>query len=66
MSTLKKYIDRLTKHVERNSKEVLPEKFSVLFDGWSASDTHCVTLFSTFPSTDSMGYVKVLLLFSPL
>ncbi len=63
--TLGKYMQMLTERVERKISRLLPDKFALVFDGRSASDTHYVAMFATFPTSNENGYDKVLLAFSP-
>ena len=66
-NTLVKYMGKLTEIVEKKLAAHLPEKFALVFDGWSASDSHhFVALFATFPEKNEVGYSKVLLTISPL
>ena len=64
-NTLSKYMSLLTQRVEQKVSAILPDKFAVIFDGWTANQTHFVGLFATFPSTATCGYDCVLLGFSP-
>ena len=66
VNTLKKYMHLLTSHVEKRISHALPEKFGLVFDGWSSNDTHFVALFATYPSSRACGFDKVLLGFSPM
>ena len=36
-ATLLKYMEKLTKKVENKIRTILPEKFTLIFDGWSLS-----------------------------
>lgn len=56
----------LTSILETKVSNALPEKFSLVFDGWSSGDTHFVAIFAAFPSFTSCGYQKFLIAFSPL
>lgn len=66
INTLKKYMTGLVKVVEEKITALLPEKFCLIFDGWSNGDTHYLGVFATYPSENSVGYERVLLTFSPL
>lgn len=66
LDSLTKYLRNLTEHVEKKIAALLPEKFAVVFDGWSGGDTHYVSIFATFPSEHTMGYDSVLLGCSPM
>jgi hypothetical protein len=57
----------LVEVVETQIRNILPDKFALVFDGWTLSNTHFLAVFSTFPDSKSItGYKKVLLSFSPL
>ena len=60
-----KYLDRLTTAVEQKIEEILPDKFAIVFDGWTGGDAHYIALFATFPDKPEKGYSKVLLAFTP-
>ena len=66
--TLMKYMHKLTKHVEAEIKKTLPDKFALVMDGWTATNSsYFVAIFAAFPSKDvEIGYETVLLTFSPL
>lgn len=58
---------KLTKAVECKISNMLPNKFALIFDGWSQNSRHYVAIFASFPSTsNSHGYETVLLSFAPL
>jgi hypothetical protein len=54
--------------VEEKISLMLPSQFALLFDGWTANDTHYLGVFCTFPisGSDKLKYKKVLLSFSPM
>ena len=65
VSTLQKYIAKLTQLVETEIKLSLPTKFGIVFDGWTNNYTHYVGLFAIYQT--SSGTVKSpLLAISPL
>ena len=64
--TLISYMHKLMRAVEQKIQDSLPEKFAIIFDGWSAGDNHFVGVFATYPATNDVGYEKVLLGFSPM
>lgn len=66
LNTFMKYIERLMRHVEKKVASLLPEKFAVVFDGWSHGGTYYVAIFATYPSEENTGYSSTLLSFSPL
>lgn len=65
-SLLTEALQKLTKVVEKRIANILPEKFSIQFDGWSGGDTHYVSIFAAFPATNANGYVSYMLACSPM
>lgn len=63
--TLSKYMHDLTQRVEAKISAKLPKKFAIVFDGWSANQTHFVGMFATYPNQFECGYEKTLLGISP-
>lgn len=55
----------LTRRVEQKIADKLPERFAIIFDGWSCNQMHFVGVFATFPSTAECGYDPIFLGFSP-
>ncbi len=45
---LRYYMRALTRIVETKVRLKLPEKFAIVFDSWTAKDTHYLSLFSHF------------------
>lgn len=41
--------------VEVKIPEMVPKKFSLVFDGWSHVDTHYVGILKSFPASKSLG-----------
>lgn len=67
VNTLKKYMEIVVRHVEMKIAKALPERFAIIFDGWSENSTHFVALFASYPdSTSLLGFTTVLLAFSPM
>lgn len=68
MKPLKLYIHELTQTVDKKNELKLPDKVSLVFDGWSEGYTHYVAVFETLPRNqrDDIGYGMVLLTFSHL
>lgn len=64
--TLKKYMNLLTKEVEKKITNLLPSKFCLVLDGWTKKSTHFVGVFASYYSHSPGGYNMVLLSFSPL
>ena len=50
VDTLMKYMKELTHELEAKISSILPEKFALVFDGWSldGSSTHYMAVFATF------------------
>jgi hypothetical protein len=46
--TLRKYILALTPNVEKVISEDLPDKFGLIFDGWTSATMHYVAIFATY------------------
>ena len=55
------YITNLTKQVELVIRGLLPDKFGLVFDGWSKNSIHYVALYAVFGPTKR----QILLTFSP-
>lgn len=66
VNTFMKYLQLMTHHVEKNVSKALPDRFALLFDGWSAKETHYVAIYATYPSLARCLFDKVLLAFAPL
>jgi hypothetical protein len=67
LNTFMKYMQQLCRIVEKKISNILPDKFAIVFDGWTSNQTHYVGVFCTFPSDVSPnGFSKVLLSFSPM
>lgn len=62
--SIRKYILSLVPLVEDSIKILLPEKFALMFDGWTDSSTHFVALFATFLKDNE--YYELLLACAPL
>lgn len=63
-SSLTNYLEMLTRRVEQEVNEVLPERFSVIFDRWTKSSVHFVVMCATYPSNTEFVYNKILLAMS--
>jgi len=66
VKSLKKYMNLLAEKVEKKLAEILPSKFALIFDGWTAGDTHYVALYASFSSNNDLGFSTALLSFAPL
>lgn len=64
--TLLKYVENLTELVEKKLSQLLPEKFALMLDGWSTTNTHYIGIMAIFRSENTNGYSSVLLGLSPL
>lgn len=49
-NTLKKYMDLLCRKVEDSLRKDLPERFGIIFDGWSEGSDHYIALFACYES----------------
>ncbi len=65
VETLMKYIGELTQELEAKISSILPEKFALVFDGWTldGTSTHYMAVFATFlvfivllPSTNKWSF----------
>lgn len=65
MKQIMKYQQNLTRVVEAKLSAMLPQKFALVFDGWSTSDTHYIAIIATFSSSEAKGYSSALLSFYP-
>lgn len=67
LSTFMKYMCLVTKNLEKKIMLALPEKFCLIFDGWSldGQSTHFLGLFACFPASELLNG-PVMLAFSPL
>ncbi len=61
---LMKYLSRLTSRVEKKIENLLPSKFAIVFDGWTAQKTHYVAVLAKFLSSKPVGYDQLLFGFS--
>lgn len=50
IKSLMKYMDVMTKSVEKEIRKILPKQFAVIFDGWSMDGTsiHYIAAFASF------------------
>lgn len=65
-NSLTTYMHKLCRIVDDRLKSTLAECFAIVFDRWSVGSTKHVSIFSTFPVRNSLGYDKVLLALSPM
>ena len=61
-----KIMDLTTRKVENKIKEVLPDKFALVIDGWTKNSTHFVAIFVSFHADTKVGFEQVMLAFSPM
>lgn len=61
-----KYMENLTRLVERKIDEMLPDRFAVVFEVWTTSTVHYVSLFATYQEKNEHGCSKTLLAISPM
>jgi hypothetical protein len=65
VDTFMKYFKLLDDAVMMKIKEVLPNKFGLIFDGWSSGTTHFVAIYAVFPSSEGKRE-QVMLAMQPL
>lgn len=65
-NTIRKYLSSLTEHVESKIKTLLPNKFALVFDGWSTGSKHFECLFAVFPKDYEKVFQSMLLPCAPL
>ncbi len=63
---MSEYSRGITSRVEKKVTDMLTEKFALVIDGWSESDTHYVSTFASFSSSSNFPYSFALLGFSLL
>lgn len=51
--------------MERKIASLLPKKFSLVFDGWTAHATHYLGVFASPPANNRGGFLLSRLAFSP-
>lgn len=56
----------LSTFIREKIKSVLPDRFAVIFDGWSGGDTHYVSAFATLPGEWPKDLDSVLLASVPM
>jgi hypothetical protein len=49
VTSLMKYLKKLTEEVEKKASDELPDKFGLILDGWSEGNTHYIAVFACFP-----------------
>ncbi len=65
VKSLRKYVDLLTSKVEAKISALLPNKFGIVFDGWSQGDTHYASVLATYSTETPIGNSTLLSCFSP-
>lgn len=63
IKTLKKYMEGITTAVENLIKQELPDKFALVFDGWTRFNTHYLAIFAMY--LDGNQQKAVLLAIAP-
>ena len=66
LSTFMRYLPRITTLVETKISRELPNKFSLVFDGWSSYATHFISIFASYSCSSTKRYHRSLLALSPL
>ena len=66
--TIMKYMDLITKRVEKSIQEILPPKFGIIIDGWTESGTatNYLAVFGAIPQKRGRERTEPLLACSPL
>jgi len=64
--TLKKQMFQVQSLLQQKIKDGIPDKFGLVFDGWSSNGIHFVSLFCVFSNSTKDFKSPVLLKFSPL
>lgn len=54
VETLVKYLERLGKAVERKLRELIPDRFGLVFDGWSMGSEHYIAIFLLWSVGDTV------------
>eukprot|EP00171_Calliarthron_tuberculosum_P002604 IDg2604t1 len=65
-NTLMKYLSRVTQAVERKISVLLPDKFALVFDGWTCGSTHYLAIYASYVLPDPPRAQQSLLSFSPM
>lgn len=66
VKTLMKYMSKLVNVVQTKIRKLIPEKFSLIMDGWDSGNGRFFALFISFPSGTCDGFQTRFLAFSPL
>ena len=66
LSSFMRYLPRITEAVENKIAQELPDKISLILDGWTSYSTHYTPTFAAYPSSNTNGYATRLLTLSPL
>lgn len=67
VKTLKKYMLLLASYVEKKIvTQELPNKFGLVYDGWTNKSTHFIALFAIYKCQNTKETKQVLLAFSPM
>lgn len=56
LSRFMDYMSKLATHFEQHIAALLPEKVTVVFDGWSGGSTQYIALFFSFKSSNDLGH----------
>lgn len=62
--TFGKYMRLLTAAVQKKIETLLPDRFVLVFDGWSLGSRYLVAVFASYPHDNANGYEKLLLSFT--
>ena len=59
-------MELVTKALKKNIADILPEKCSIAFDGWTENSTHFIGVFAFYSADIFLNHESVLLDFSPI
>jgi hypothetical protein len=65
VETVQKYMELLVVEVEHRIKKEIPDKFAIVFDGWSEDSTHFIGIFVSYLTEEKLPK-RHLLAFTPL
>lgn len=61
-----KYMDRQTRTIKNKIEEKFSDRFFVVVEGWTTSCVHYVSVFTTYPMENKVGYNRMHLTISPM
>ncbi len=66
LSSFMRYLPKIAEAVEKKIERLLPDKFYLVFDGWTAYSTHFLAVSASYPAKTVRGYELRFLSVSPL